>query len=140
MSLSFISTCLQPFFNFKFIRFCIVGGLTAGIFFVTLWFFQSIINANYFVAINFSYIFSTIFHYLANSVFTFQSQGAKQFQQLFRYFALWIINYLITLALVSISVKIFFLSSYFGSLIAILITVLTGYLLSHSWIFTRKEF
>lgn len=49
------------------------------------------------------------------------------------------INYLITILIVEFSVKLLLLSPYFGVVIAVGVTVVSGYLMLKFWVFQINE-
>jgi putative flippase GtrA len=120
------------------IKFGVVGVITAAIYFSVMWFASSILNFGYFLAVSMAYFVSTSFHYLANRYFTFSARTGQHSWQLARYMILWIINYIITIIVVSLSVEHLGLSAYLGVCVAVVITVFVGYFLSRNWVFKIK--
>lgn len=118
-----------------FTKFGIVGATTAAIYFLVMWIADSVLEANYIFAVSTAYLVSTIFHFVANRHFTFGATKGKHYHQAVRYLVLWLINYLITIAIVSLCVEKFLLSPYLGVCIAVIFTVITGYSLARYWVF-----
>lgn len=118
-----------------FARFGTVGAVTAAIYFLVMWFANSILRTNYIAAVSVAYFVSTAFHYLANRHFTFRATEEPHGDQIIRYLAMWIFNYLITIVIVGVCVERFLLSPYIGVCVSVVFTVLTGYVLARYWIF-----
>jgi len=121
------------------LKFGIVGFVTAVIYFVIMWFGESVMALNYLLAISIAYIFSTTFHFFANRHFTFKAGDEEKFTQLIKYLILWIINYALTMLIVIICVERVHLSSYMGVCISVIATVSVGYFLSRYWVFKSRE-
>ena len=117
------------------IKFGIVGAMTATLYFLVMWLANSLFRLNYIASISIAYFISTTFHFLANRHFTFDAAKERQHSQIFRYLVMWVLNYLITIAIVSICVETLMLSAYLGVCISVVFTVLTGYFLSRFWVF-----
>lgn len=116
-------------------KFGLVGFSTAAIYFVLMWFLDSALRLPYKVGISIAYVISTIFHFLANRHFTFSASEGHKSSQLLRYLVLWIVNYLITMIVVSFCVETINLSPYIGVCLALLLTTTTGFILSRNWVF-----
>lgn len=134
---------LHSLFNLHFwaaFRFGVVGVITAAIYFFVMWLVTSEVGAGYILAVTAAYCVSTLFHYLVNRNFTFNAQSGKHKQQLAKYILLWIINYLITLVVVSIFVERIGLSVYWGVCASVVVTFFVGYILSSYWVFKVEDF
>lgn len=118
-----------------FFKFGMVGTITAAIYFLLMWAADSILGLNYIAAVSVAYFVSTVFHFLANRHFTFGAIGDRHKHQIIRYMLMWIINYLITIFILSICVERFLLSPYVGVCVSVVFTVFTGYVLARYWIF-----
>lgn len=92
-------------------------------------------NLKYIVIVSVAYIVSTIFHYLANRHFTFGAVKDRHRHQIIRYMAMWTVNYLITIVIVSVCVERFQFSPYIGVCISVAFTVFIGYFLARYWVF-----
>lgn len=115
-----------------------VGAATAVIYFFVMWVADSILAFNYIAAVSVAYFISTIFHFLANRHFTFGAVKERHGHQLIRYLVMWILNYLITLAVVGVCVERFLLSPYIGVCVSVAFTMFTGYVLARYWVFKIK--
>lgn len=121
-----------------FLKFGIVGAITAAIYFLVMWVADSMLGLSYIVAVSVAYFVSTAFHFLANRHFTFRSEGEQHGHQIIRYLVMWLLNYLITIVVVSVSVERFLLSPYIGVCISVVFTVFIGYVLARYWVFKIK--
>jgi putative flippase GtrA len=129
-----LNTQLSSHF-FALAKFGAVGAITAAIYFLVMWIANSVIGLHYIVSITAAYFTSTTFHFLANRHFTFSAVDESHSNQLLRYAVMWLVNYAITLVIVSLCVKHFGLSPYIGVCISVVVTVMTGYLFSRFWVF-----
>ena len=120
---------------FMFAKFCIVGAITATIYFLAMWVVYTVLSLNYFAAVSIAFFASTLFHYLANRHFTFGAVIERHGKQAIRYLGMLIFNYLITISVVIVCVERFLLSPYVGVWISLVFTTLTGYVLARYWIF-----
>lgn len=116
-------------------KFGFVGFVTAVIYFALMWFLDFVMSLQYKVGVSIAYLVSTTFHFLANRYFTFSASDGHQGSQLVRYMVLWLVNYLLTMAVVSFCVEVIKLSPYLGVCLAVLITNTTGFILSRNWVF-----
>jgi putative flippase GtrA len=130
------STFFSHFFSFA--KFGIVGATTAAIYFLVMWVADSILGLNYIAAVSVAYFVSTIFHFLANRHFTFGAVKERHGHQFIRYLVMWVLNYLITIAVVGVSVERFLLSPYIGVCVSVVFTMFTGYVLARYWVFKVK--
>lgn len=118
-----------------FLKFGMVGAVTAAIYFLLMWAADSILGLNYFAAVSVAYSVSTAFHFLANRHVTFGAIGVRHQHQIIRYMVMWIINYLTTIFIVSICVERFLLSPYVGVCVSVACMMFTGYFLARYWTF-----
>lgn len=118
-----------------FFKFGLVGATTATIYFLIMWIAHSLFDLNYIAAVSIAYFFSTVFHFFANRHFTFGAVEDRHKHQLIRYLIMWAFNYIITIAIVGTCVKRFQFSPYVGVGMAVVFTMLIGYVLSRYWVF-----
>lgn len=130
----FVSTNKNTFFSF-----ITVGAIAALINFSSFAFFLQQLSLNYAVSISFSFILSVIFHFTANRYFTFKSRDVNFYHQLPKYLSMVLFNYVVTLCVMYFVVELRHLSPYLGNVIAIGMTVMTGYMLSRYWVFTKVQ-
>jgi len=124
---------------FVFLKFGVVGATTAVIYFLVMWIGHSLLNFTYIAAVSIAYFFSSLFHFLANRHFTFGAVDDRHERQLIKYLIMWTFNYLITIAVLKISVERFQFSPYLGVCVAVVFTMLTGYILSRYWVFNKRD-
>lgn len=121
-----------------FIKFGAVGTITAALYFFVMWATVSLLAMNYIVAVTLSYATSTAFHFFANRHFTFKATGDQHKKQLLRYAVMWVINYLITIVVVSICVEKFLFSPYIGVCVSVCFTMFSGYGIARYWVFKTE--
>lgn len=122
----------------QFAKFGVVGTVTAAIYFLGMWVADFIFGFNYIAAVSVAYFVSTTFHFLANRHFTFRAAKEPHGYQIIRYLVMWVLNYLITIVVVSVCVERFLLSPYIGVCISVVFTVFIGYVLARYWVFKIK--
>lgn len=117
----------------------VVGGLTALIYFGFFALSVNIFDLDYRLGITIAYIFAVIFHFLTNRKFTFRSAESPVIHQWLRYLGVLLVNYLITLGVVSFFVDRLGFSTYVSAGLSLLATVGVGYFASKFWVFRNKE-
>ena len=118
--------------------FAFFGIATAAVNFAFLALCLEILGVEYRIAVSSSYIIGVLFHFSMNKMITFnQNTLSGTRQQFFRYIVLVAINYVITLLIVMLAVEVFGLLPYHGVLLSMGATVITGYIISRSWVFKR---
>lgn len=122
-----------------FLKFGLIGLLTAGIYFSVMWVADSLLGFGYFLAVTAAYVAATSFQFNANRQFTFRASAEGQHKQIRRYLVLLAINYIVTVLIVSICVERLGLSAYIGVCVSVLVTVFVGYCLSHFWVFKNRK-
>lgn len=120
-----------------FLKFGLIGLLTAAIYFTVMWATDSLLGVSYLFAVTAAYVTATFFQFNANRRFTFRASNEAQHKQLPRYLALLVINYFVTILIVGFCVENVGLSAYVGVCISVLVTVFIGYYLSHFWVFKK---
>lgn len=120
--------------NQEFLAYLVIGGLTALIYFCFFVLNIEFFKLSYRIGMSIAYVFAVGFHFFANRKFTFTVDGQLSHQWL-RYLAFLLINYLITIAVVSVCVEQFLLSPYAGVWISLVFTTSTGYFLARHWVF-----
>ena len=121
-----------------FMRFALIGGLTAILYFLVMWLSSSRLHLGYEIAVSVAYLISTTFHFLANKYFTFKSASEPSHMQLIKYGVMWIINYIITVAVVWLAVEKFAFSAYVGVCMAVVMTFMVGFILGQCWVFKKE--
>ncbi|OGT34308.1 MAG: hypothetical protein A3C44_07555 [Gammaproteobacteria bacterium RIFCSPHIGHO2_02_FULL_39_13] len=117
------------------IFYCLIGGLSATVYFgVFALFFQGF-HVHYQLAISFAYIMSVITHFTMNRYFTFAVNGKNLQKHIVKYVVMVMVNYVITMTIVYFIVSELQCSPYFGMVSAIGVTVLSGYMMARYWVF-----
>ena len=118
-----------------FLRFLIVGGSTAVIYFVLIYLTYSLGNINYNLSISIAYFSSVIFHFLANRRYTFDHHGHRLSKQVSRYISLLMLGYLTTLMIVNGAVRGLAFSPFCGALLAVGFNLVMNFFLMRFWVF-----
>lgn len=117
------------------IAFLMVGALTALFNFSLFTLAWQIFHVDYQIAVTFSYVSALFFHFFMNRNITFRRSEERLAPQVTKYAFMAMMNYLTTLVVVEVVVNVLLLSPYFGVLIAIGVTVVSGYFMSKFWVF-----
>lgn len=117
-----------------FFKFLLTGLITTILYFSLFAFLTTFFHLPYVIAATLTYIVAASFHFFSNRCITFKIKNKDYEKQIFRYFTLLILNYVITILFLKVSL-LFFTSPYLGLILACGITTLTGYILSKYWIF-----
>lgn len=125
--------------NSEHARYIFVGGITAVFYFGAIAFGTEVLGIEYRTVISVSYLIAVSFHFYANRKFTFAASDGVVHVQVTRYISVLLLNYLITIAIVSYLVEFSFFSYYTAAMIAIVLTIVVGYLTSKFWVFNKKE-
>lgn len=123
----------------SFMSYAIIGFTTAGLYFSGFVFFFRLCNLQYVIAISLAYLISLGFNFTANRCITFSKHKKQWHLQFAKYLCVAFFNYLVSLITVHIVVENFHLSPYFGTIMAIGITVMSGYLFSKNWIYCKNK-
>jgi len=116
-----------------------IGALTALLYFTLFTVIWQLLHIDYRIAVTFSYLMAVSFHFLMNRRVTFQATRGNFIPHIMKYIVMAFINYLITILIVEFSVKLLLLSPYFGVVIAVGVTVVSGYLMLKFWVFQINE-
>lgn len=123
----------------EFLTYLVIGGLTAVAYFGILALSVEILALDYRLSVSVAYIFAVSFHFLANRRFTFHRKDGQFIREGFRYSGVLLINYLITIGVVSFLVGKLGLSTYLSAVLSIVVTVGVGYFASKFWVFRNGE-
>jgi putative flippase GtrA len=116
----------------------LVGVATFAINNLFFWIFNSYLNLNYQLSITFSYFLTVASHFLLNHFFTYSGQADKGILGAFpKYLLMLVLNYLITLSVVSTTVELLGLSPYFGIVFSTAATAMTSFLVMNHFVFRR---
>lgn len=116
-----------------FLRFVLVGGATALLYFSVFWLTFTVGGWASLPAISLSYSISTLFHFFANQAFTFGVRFSPR--SILRYAVLWLINYLVTVVIVYACETLLGLSPYFGVCFAVGVTTLISFNVARHWVY-----
>ena len=120
-----------------FFFFLLVGGIAAVIYFGLLFSFLEIFRLDYRLGVSIAYITAVSFHFFANRYLTFRANQENTFQQIVRYLPMMVLNYLLTLVIVTVLVELLWVSPYIGGGVAIVVTVGLGFFISKVWVFRK---
>jgi len=123
----------------EFFIYLTVGGVTFLVYISVAWLAMAVMHSDYRVGVSVGYLFAAILHFLANRTFTFRAGTHHLANQLIRYVGLLILNYLITLMVVSFCVGRLGLSPYLSATLGVVLTVGVGYSASKLWVFRKSE-
>lgn len=123
----------------EFLTYLVVGGLTALVYFGFMALSIEVFELNYRVGVTVAYVLAVSFHFIANRKFTFRVVDNRLMYQSIRYLGVLMINYLITLGMVSFFVDRLGGSTYLGAALSIAVTVSVGYFASKFWVFRNGE-
>lgn len=116
-------------------RFLVVGGLTAIIFFFTDYVSTSVLGLLNEFSITLAFLASTLFQFFLNLKFSFVITPTKTPSKFIKYLFLVLMNYLITLFVVSILTFYFDISRNIALLCSLIFTVTTGFIVSRFWVY-----
>lgn len=119
----------------SFMYYVIIGCTTAAMYFFGFVVFFRWVHLHYAIAISLSYLISTTFNFIANRNITFSHGGTGWHLHLMKYLCIAFFNYLVSLLTVHLIVKDFHFTPYVGVVLAIGMTVMSGYLFSKHWIY-----
>jgi putative flippase GtrA len=120
-----------------FLAFLSVGIMTAIFYFSLFNIFWKYFDLNYNIAVSIAYIIAITFYFFANRHFTFKTSGQLN-NQLAKFLAMIISNYLITMIVVNMTVKLLLLPPYIGVFFAIACTTVANYFTARFWVFKTK--
>lgn len=98
-----------------------------------------IIRLGYHLAVTIAYTAAIAVSFLANRTLTFKARGGRAAAQLIRFLVCAGLNYLLTLAIVTLGVEVINLNAYWSVLISLLITTPVGFVLFRNWVFQTAK-
>lgn len=131
---------IRKIMNPEFLTYLVVGGLTALIYFGFIALSIEVFELDYRIGVSIAYVLAVSFHFVANRKFTFRVVDNRIIHQSIRYLGVLLINYLITIGVVSFFVDRVGISTYLSAAISIVVTVGVGYFASKFWVFRNREF
>lgn len=116
---------IKKLFEYEQIRFLFVGGLNTivgyGSYALLL-----LVGLNFVYANTISYIIGVIHSYIWNKKFTFKSNN-KSILEVIKFIGVYVINYLIGLAFISLFIKVFGINEYLAGALNLVVTTLISY-------------
>lgn len=134
-----LQSLLSTLLSAKFLRFALVGGLTAGVYAGGIALFLGRLGLDYRLGISLAYVLAVSFHFACNRKYTFKAgaDGAPLAGQVVRYCCLLAINYAIVMAVAVVCVDSLGLSTYLASGLSLCVTTLIAYALLDNWVFRK---
>jgi putative flippase GtrA len=127
-------------FSFRqLFQYGLVGLLATATYFGALYLCESVLKLHYQITVTVAYFASVVTHFSANRRFTFEQTGSADVRALRRYATTVIINYGISLIIVSACVELFGWPTWAGVALSMAATVLTGYALMRLWVFAPSK-
>lgn len=117
----------------------VVGGITGAIYYGLVGILWGLLGAHHLIAVSVAYVSAVAFHFLANRRVTFDAFRDSPGRQFPRYIALAVFNYLLTLLVVDLAVRVAGMHVYVGTTLAILATLVPGYVGMKHWVFARQQ-
>ena len=122
--------------NKKFIKFSIVGAITACIYILEIILFYNYLDFNYLYVVFFSYLSCNLFHFYANKIFTFGLTEKKiSTNKVLNYVAIILLNTFLTMIFVFFLKEIIGFSVILASIFTLFVTVLVGFYLMKKFVF-----
>ena len=118
-----------------FLRFCVVGAVTAVVYGGATVFFLNVARLDYRLAISLAYVIGVSFHFVSSRRVTFAAHGEKMGRQLARYCVLLAINYGLTIGVAVLVVDVLGLSHYAAGALSWLVPMLVTFLVLKRWVF-----
>lgn len=130
---------LQSLLTPKFLRFALVGGLTALVYAGGIALFLNVLALDYRLGISLAYGLAVSFHFFCNRAFTFAASSGHSAlpAQLVKYGCLLLLNYGIVMAVAVLCVDSLGLSAYLASGLSLGVTTLLAYVLLNKWVFRQ---
>jgi putative flippase GtrA len=118
--------------------FCTLGTINMGLYFLFFTIFWNFLHINYLVAVSLTFMITAAFQFFANRKVTFKASG-NVYHQMWKYFILLGINYLITLFIMHSVVSTFELSPYIGLFVSTAFSATISFLLFKFWVFRHTS-
>ena len=138
----------------RFLRFLVVGGVSALVQFLVLALCLQSLKLEYQVSAVLAYVASVVFHFLANRYLTFKLSGTPRFEEIRRYITIVLVNFAITMVITMLTVEFVNLSPdvrtlltvgvvnftpYLGTFFSIATTIGVTFISSKYWIFKQRK-
>jgi len=125
--------------RWQLVRFGIVGVVTFALNFFLVWLLYGMAGLGYQLAVTCAYFITVVAHFWLNRSFTYAQEGGSAMPDTARYGIMLLINYLLTLSVVTVTVELFKLTPYSGIVFATLATAFSSFLLMKHFVFVQKE-
>lgn len=129
---------LKKLLTAKFLRFAVVGGLTAVVYAGGISFFLAHLGLDYRLGISLAYAVAVSFHFFCNRKFTFNASQGNMPAQVAKYCCLLLVNYGIVLAVAVLCVDYLGISAYIASGLSLFATTLIAYIALNRWVFASS--
>jgi putative flippase GtrA len=130
-----LSKFFSSFFERQLLVFLCVGLITMAVQVMFFSLFLGPLSLSPGIAVSLSYVLATAFHFFMNRAFTFKAQRDQVIAHLGKYIVVTGINYVNTIVVFDVIVRVFSLSPYLGLFASIGATVVTGFVLMKFWVF-----
>ena len=116
--------------------FAIVGGISAGIYFLALAVLLEYFSFGNRIAVSVAFVISTCFNFFANRNFTFKQRHSCVVNHTKKYLIMLLVSYAFTMLIVEFGVSVFNQSAYISSVAAIVLSAFLRFTLSKLWVFS----
>jgi putative flippase GtrA len=121
------------------LRFLLVGFSTFVLYYLVFSLLYYMFRLGQTIAISISYLLAVTFHFVINRQYTFDGSSSIIISSILKYFCMCLTNYIITIGIVEITVRWFFLPPDIGLMLSVFATLLTGYLILRLWVFRNEQ-
>ncbi len=121
----------------EFVRYVLVGGTTALIYFGLVLVFVEIFSLHGVLPVSLAYLASVAFHFISSRQFTFKAVGGSVSGQVIRYLTMVGLNYLVTAVTVYFFADYLQYPTYIAAGFAVAATLVIGYGMTKFWVFKR---
>lgn len=121
--------------HYEFIKFIVVGMLTAIIYVSCFHLFYGIAHFDYRIAASIAYGVTLCSHFLLHRTFTFAARGQKVFHNIWKYVLMLLSNYISLLLLMWACVSMMNVSPYIGIIASTSITIMLNFFMLKHFVF-----
>lgn len=125
--------------GWQLVRFIIVGLATFALNIFLVWLFYGKAGIDYRLAATYAYFITVVVHFILNRSFTYRQEGSTLFPDTVKYCLMLFSNYIITLSVTTVTVELFLLTPYHGTIFSTFITAFSSFLLMKYYVFAQKE-
>lgn len=119
--------------------FILVGGATLILYTIILEVLFHYLKLNFYFSITIAYISAVLFHFFSNRLFVFKVRDQNIKPHFLKYSIVLVVNYLITLILMYIAVKLLSLPTFFGVVASTGTTMTSNYFIFKYWTFVNNN-